>query len=413
VFWDAIDALRRPVPASVHTSGGTPRVGVARLGLLSAHHGLCVDGVEAIAPFEPLTGRRPDPATTKVGEYHLVAATTAGLSCAPGGRPWQLDTRVALPSHAVVPALRVTSLLRAPLEGFSVVVDHEDDQPPRLRFRTGAVGLVPPSQSAVTVRYQVGAGQAGMIAANTLTRLVRTTTPAGQRCTWQEADPRVTARNLTPGAGGLPAMPLDTVRRDAPQAYSAVPRRAVLVSDLPSFAVQAAGVARAAAQRSWSGSWPVGFVAVEPQSEGDDAAVTRAAGRVLEAVRMTGTETVALPAKPVGLLVALTVCLTPSADTAMTRLGILAGLRPGLPDAVFDPASLSLGSALHTSAVVAKVAAVPGVDAVRVTEARRLTDPPGTNQPVLLMGPAELPVCDDDPAAPDRGRLELSIEGGR
>lgn len=413
VFWDGVDALRRPVPVSIRTTGGTPRVGVARLGLLPAHHGLCVDGVEAVAPFEPLTGSRPDPATTRVGDYHLVAAASAGLSCAPGGRPWQLDTRVALPSGTAVPALRVTSLLRAPLEGFSVVVDHDDDEPPRLRFRTGALGLVPPSQSAVTVRYQVGSGPAGMIAAGTLTRLVRTSSPVGQPCVWQEADPRVTARNLTPGTGGLPAMPLDTVRRDAPQAYAAVPRRAVLVGDLPSFAVQAPGVARAAARRSWSGSWPVGLVAVEPLVEGDDAAVTQAAGRVLDAVRMAGTETVALPATPVGLLVALTVCLTPSADTATTRLRILAGLRPGRPDAVFDPASLSLGTALHTSAVVAKVAAVPGVDAVRVTEARRLTDPPGTNEPVLVMGPAELPVCDDDPAAPDRGRIELSIEGGR
>lgn len=413
VFWDGVDALRRPVPVSIDPSGGTPRVGVARLGLLPAHHGLCVDGVGAVAPFDPLTGSRPDPATSRVSDYHLVAAAAEGLSCAPGGRPWQVDTRVVLPSGTVVGAPRVTSLLRAPLEGFSVAVDHDDDEPPRLRFRTGALGLVPPTSSAVTVRYQVGAGTSGNIAAGTLTRLLRTSSPVGQPCLWLPPDDRVTARNVTPGTGGAAAMPLDTVRRDAPQAYAAVPRRAVLVADLPQFAVRAPGAARAAARRSWSGSWPVGVVAVEPQVEGDDTAVTAAVGRVLDAVRMAGTETVALPATPVGLLVALTVCLTPSADTATARVRILAALRPGRPDAVFDPEQLALGTALHVSAVVARVAAVPGVDAVRVTQARRLSDPPGTLEGVLVMGPAEIPVCDDDPAAPDRGRIELSIEGGR
>lgn len=412
VFWDAADALRRPVPVSVETSGGTPRVGVARLGLLPAHHGLCVDGVEALAPLDPLGGV-PDSPTAPVSDYHLLAAASAGLSCAPGGRPWQLETRVALPSGTVVPAQRVTSLLRAPLEGFSVVVDHDDDAPPRLRFRTGALGLVPPSHSAVTVRYQIGAGTEGNISANTLTRLVRSTAAIGEPCIWKAPSTRVSARNITPGTGGSPAMPLDDVRRDAPQAYAATPRRAVVVDDLPAFATQAPGVSRAAARRSWSGSWPVGIVAVEEIAGADPAAAALAAGRVLDAVRMTGTETLPLPAVPIGLVIGIRVCLTPSADSATTRLRILAELRPGRPGAAFDPATLSLGTAVHTSAVVAKIAAVPGVDAVRVTEARRLTDPPGTNEPVLLMGPAELPVCDDDPAAPDRGRIELTIEGGR
>jgi len=48
-----------------------------------------------------------------------------------------------------------------------------------------------------------------------------------------------------------------------------------------------------------------------------------------------------------------------------------------------------------------------------VTEARRLSDPPGTLHTVLVMGPAEVAVCDDDPNAPDRGRIQLTVEGGR
>ena len=67
-------------------------VGVARLGLLRAHHGLLVDGPGTIAPIDPLTGLVADPQTTEVGDYLLVLAgpeAAPGLAHAPGGRPWR------------------------------------------------------------------------------------------------------------------------------------------------------------------------------------------------------------------------------------------------------------------------------------------------------------------------------------
>jgi hypothetical protein len=413
VFWDDPDALTRDVPASVAAGGGSPRVGVARLGLFRAHHGLCVDGPDSIEPFDALTSETPDPSLTEVRDYWLTRGRPAGLSCAPGGRPWQLQTTVRLPSGVTVEAGRVTSLLRAPAGGFSVVVDHDDDDPPRLRFATGAVGLVPPAGSVVTARYQVGTGAAGLIPSNSLTRLVRTSGSATQPCTWLDAAPGVTARNITPGAGGTPGTPLDTVRRDAPQAYAAESRRAVLVSDLPSFALVVPGVARAAARRDWSGSWPVGVVSVESRTDRDDPTLDAAVEQVMDAVRMAGTEVVVVPATPIGLLLALTVCLTPGTDASVARLAILAALRPGSPRAVFAPASHPLGTSVYVSTVVAAVAAVRGVDAVRVTEARRLSEPAGTLHQVLPMGPAEIALCDDDAGAPDRGRIDLTLEGGR
>lgn len=413
VFWDESQALTREVPVSVTTTGGSPRVGVARLALIGAHHGLCVDGPAAMHPFDPLTSGTPDPATTEVADYWLTRAQAAGLSCAPGGRPWQMDVTLELPSAVQLEATRVTSLLRAPSDGFAVVVDHDDDDPPRLRFATGVLGQAPPIQTMVTARYQIGSGSAGLIAPNTLTRLVRSTAAPTQPCNWHDAAATVSARNLTPGTGGVPAMPLDDVRRDAPQAYAAEPRRAVLISDLPTFAMQVPGVARAAAHRSWSGSWPVGVVAAESITDLDDPTLDAAVEDVMDAVRMAGTEVVTVPATPIGLYFELTVCLTPGTDTSLARLAILAALRPGSPGAVFAPTSHPLGASVYVSTVLAAVAAVPGVDAVRVTQARRLSEPGGTVHSVLTMGPAEIAVCDDDALAPDRGRIELTIEGGR
>jgi len=429
VFWDPAQALGSPVPASVAVPGGA-RVGVARLALLPAHHGLVVDGPGVLAAVDRLTGAPLEEAVAEVADLLLVAAgpeATPGLSHDPGGRPWQLDVEVRLPSGATVPATRVPTLLRAPTAGFSVVVDADDELPARLRFRTGALGVVPPAGSAVSARYQVGAGPAGNVAANVTTRLVRCTSAPGVPCVWQDVEDTthtpVTARNVTPGTGGLPATSLDDVRRDAPQAYAAVPRRAVLVGDLPGFATQVPGVLRASARRSWSGSWPVGVVAVESAtadlgSAGDPLAAAALVGRVettLDAVRMAGTEVVTVGATDVGILLALTVCLFPRTDPASARAAILATLRPGKPDApgLFAPGSYPMGTDVFLSAVIAAVAALPQVDAVAVTQARRLSEPEGTLEPVLRMGPTEVAVCDDDPDAPDRGRIVLTLEGGR
>jgi hypothetical protein len=429
VFWDASQALAAPVPCSVDKSAGAV-VGVGRLGLLPAHHGLLVDGPATLAPIDPLTNLAADPQTTDVSDYPLVLAgpeAAPGLSHAPGGQPWQLEVSLTLPNGTQVPAVRVTSMLRAPAAGFSVVIDADDELPARLRFRTGALGLVPPSGSTVGARYQIGAGPAGNVAANTTSRLVRCESAPGTPCSWQavtdDNETAVTARNITPGTGGVAATPLDDVRRDAPQAYSATPRRAVLISDLPPFAAGVPAVLRATARRSWSGSWPVGIVACEsaPGDEGgpsDPAAAAEVQTQVqsaLNAVRMAGTEVVTVAATPIGVLIALTVCLFPGSDPVAARAAILASLRPGTPDApgLFAPGSFRMGTDIYLSAVVATVAALPQVDAVAVTEARRLSEPPGTLHTVLVMGLAEVAVCDDDPNAPDRGRIQLTVEGGR
>jgi hypothetical protein len=429
VFWDASEALAAPVPCSVDQSAGAV-VGVGRLGLLPAHHGLLVDGPATLAPIDPLTNLATDPQTAEVSDYLLVLAgpeAAPGLSHAPGGQPWQLEVTVTLPNGTQVPAVRVTSMLRAPAAGFSVVMDADDELPARLRFRTGALGLVPPSGSTVSARYQVGAGPAGNVAANITSRLLRCESAPGVPCNWQDVtddnETAVTARNITPGTGGAPATPLNDVRRDAPQAYSAAPRRAVLISDLPPFAAGVPTVLRATARRSWSGSWPVGIVAYEsvPGDEGeaaDLAAVAQVQTQVqsaLDAVRMAGCEVLTVAATPIGILIALTVCLFPGSDPVAARAAILASLRPGTPDApgLFAPGSFRMGTDIYLSAVVATVAALPQVDAVAVTEARRLSDPPGTLHAVLVMGPAEVAVCDDDPNAPDRGRIQLTVEGGR
>lgn len=421
VRWRAEDALVRSYSVGIDATRGAPEVTVARANLVPAHHGRLVDGPGG----ETLARRLPDwadPATTVPAEFSLVAAGSAagprgagpGLAIGADG-PYGLAVRVTLPSAITVPAQRVASLLDARAGELSVVVDIEEREPPVLRFATGAVGLAPPLDSIVSAAYEIGGGSRGNVAANALTVLEHNTAPAGQVPVWKVVA-GATVRNPAPASGGAEPTPLDVVRRDAPEAFAAEPRRAVLAADHAEAALRAGGVQRAMAQRAWSGSWPVVATVVDLEVEGDAATQAEAdLQALLDDLRMLGTEVAVLRGTPVGLFIALEVCADRTVQAETLRRSILDLLRPGNAQrpGVFHPSRLQLGAAVYLSSVVAAVAGLPGVDAVQAREARRLSDPAGTVANVIALRADEVGVLDDDPARPARGRLDVTVRGGR
>ena len=419
VRWRAQDALERSYSVGIDTSRGAPEVTIVRANLVPAHHGRLVDGPATLARRVPDWA---DPATTAPAEFSLVAAASPasprgpgpGLSIGPDG-PYALDVRVTLPSQVTVGAQRVSSLLDARPGELSVVVDIEEREAPVLRFATGASGLAPPIGATVIAAYEIGGGSRGNVAANALTVLEGNTAPPGSEPVWQPvAD--VTVRNPAPATGGAEPMALDVVRRDAPQAFAAEPRRAVLAADHADAALRVEEVQRAMGQRSSSGSWPVVATVVDLEVEGDAADETTAElVALLDDLRMLGTEVAVLPGTPIGLFVALDVCADRTVQAERLRRDILDLLRPGSEErpGVFHASRLQLGAAVYLSSVVAAVAALPGVDAGQVREARRLSDPAGTVADVIAFGSDEVGVLDDDPARPERGRLDVNVRGGR
>ena len=421
VRWRAEDALERACSVGIDTLRGAPEVTVARANLVPAHHGRLVDG----GGGETIALRVPDwadPDTTPPSEFSLVAAGSPasprgpgpGLSIGPDG-PHALDVRVQLPSGVTVRAQRVGSLLDARAGELSVVVDLEEREPPVLRFATGAVGLRPPLGSKVTAAYEIGGGARGNVAANALTTLERNTAPAGLAPVWEVVD-GVTVRNPARASGGTEPTPLEVVRRDAPEAFAAEPRRAVLATDHAEAALRVDSVQRAMARQGWSGSWPVVATVVDLKVDGDTAAQTMAELQaLLDDLRMLGTEAAVVAGTPIGLFVALDVCASPIADAERVRLDILDVLHPGTDErpGVFHPNRLQLGTSLYLSSVIAAVACVPGVDAVQVREARRLSDPPGAVHEVIAFEADEVGMLEDDPARPERGRLDVKVRGGR
>jgi hypothetical protein len=421
VRWRAEDALLRDYPVGIDAGAGAPEVTVARANLVRAHHGRVADGPGTLAPL-PRVGE--DPATAAIGAW---SATSAGAPARPGrpggpglalrddGVPHRLEVAVTLPSGLVAGARHVAALLdpEASAADLPFVVDVEEDEPPVLAFRTGALGLAPPLGSVVAARYEVGGGAAGNVPANALTALERNTSPEGAAPAWSPVGAAV--RNPAPASGGRDRMPLDVARRDAPEAFAVEPRRAVLPSDHAAAAAEDPLVQRAVARRVWSGSWPLVTTVVDLTVSGEAADQARAGLlATLDGLRMIGTEAAVVEGAPVGLLIALEVCVLPGVDGERARLDVLAALRPGTEErpGLFHPSRLVLGSAVYLSSVVAAAAAVPGVDAVEAVEARRLSDPQGTLLQVITVAPEEVAVLDDDPARPERGRLDVTVRGG-
>lgn len=417
VRWSVADALVRPYPVSVTTGRGAPEVTVARANLVDAHHGVLIDGPSEQTLQEEIADWAANlPSVERDGTESkgwLLIGAPGGLARGPSGTPHQLTVIVRLPSGDEVAAEYVTSHLGVPPGLLAVTVEEEPWRPPLLRLTTGAVGTAPPVGSTIRASYQAGGGTLANVPANSLTRPEHNQAPAGMVPDWVPLA-GVTARNPTAAVGGADPEPLDRVRRGAPQAFAAFPRRAVLPGDHAQAAIGLPGIDRATASRAWTGAWPLIQVVVDSNGS-DGAADLAAAVGHLDNLRMLGQEVTVVPGTGVALAIGLSVCARPGIDTGALRQEILRRLRPGSDEApgFFHPDNLRLGGTIHTSAVIALVAGIHGVDAVELSMARRLSEPPDTIHEVLTFEQTEIPVLDDDVARPERGRLELSMRGGR
>jgi len=225
----------------------------------------------------------------------------------------------------------------------------------------------------------------------------------------------VAARNPAAATGGLDGTTLAVARRDAPEEFAAEPRRAVIPADYAAAAAADPAVKRAIAHRRWSGSWPLMATVVDLDVDADDVAqqALTQIGTTLDGLRMLGIESAVIPGTPIGLVISLEVCAMPGFDPARLRIAILQLLRPGsdASPGLFHHSRMLLGASVYLSSVLAAVADLPGVDAVEATQARRLSEPVGTVHEVIAVADDEVAVLDDDPAQPERGRLDIVVKG--
>lgn len=441
VAWAPEDAL--PFPLQISAIGGPPEctlieeISVARGNVILVDHGRqCreeLPSVPASAPLYACAG--PGELADEREEPGLYRPTLEGAPLTfrrplePGCPAHSLldhEPRGALPAIALTAVeaasegIRVTrwgptlDLLRSGPEDTHFVAEIDNDGAARLRFGDDELGRRPAGQTAFVAEYRVGNGAAGNVGAEAIRHLIlRDGLLSGGR---------VVVRNPLPAQGGAEPERLAAIRLLAPQAAHAVRECAATAADYAELAQRAFPelLQRASARLHWTGTCYEVVVAIDPR--GAPEATPELCRRVrehLEQYRRINHELTVIPARYVPLELALAVEVRPGYQRGHVRAELLDSFSarelPGGRRGLFHPDNLSFGDDLFVSPLVAAALAIPGVADARVVGLRRCYGPGGDalQEGVLRIGPYEIARLENDPAFPERGRLQLKMRGGR
>ncbi|MFH8617360.1 putative baseplate assembly protein [Streptomyces sp. NPDC017979] len=293
-----------------------------------------------------------------------------------------------------------------------VVCESDDGGVLTLRFGDDRYGRAPCPDSSLRADYRVGNGRAGNAGSEAVNRVVHRDGALDGAV--------IRVRNPVPATGGTDPEPVAEVRLAAPRAPFRTLLRAVTADDYAVLAQALPGVQRAAAALRWNGSWYEVDVAVDPEGSAvPSPELLRDVRAALRPYRRIGHEVVTHPAQSVPLDVAVYVLVDPHHVTEHVRDALQQRFLPG-DGGFFDPAALTFGTPVRTSALVAACMAVPGVRHAEVTRLRRLhaggpgaddSDVPPSGE--LRMRPLEVPRLDGDVTRPENGQLVLRLRGGR
>lgn len=446
INWDEQDALSYPL--ALNRADG--RAAIARGNVVLADHGRSMDYIYAsTAPPDEVavslhadlvgegrTGLRIQPAG---GDMALQATLSDGpvVMAEPfdaaaarldpdTGRPQPAAlTLVQSPADAL-PQVRladgaehwrpVHDLLGSDAFAQDFVLEHNGEDVATLRFGDGRFGRQPGRDANFRARVRIGGGPEGNVGANAIGYVIT-----------DDPEPIVEVTNPLPASGHAPAERSTSVKINAPRAFYRQ-RRAVTLNDYETHARAHSKIARAAAERRWTGSWHTVFLAI-------DAAGEREFNRTLEAdlrghiepVRLAGHDVELEAPDYVPIDLALVVCVAPdhySGDVEQALLGAFSsGARPGGSRGFFHPDNFTFGTPVRLSRIIAEAMTVAGVNWVGLAlpgvaekgHLRRLWDRSINYgaEGVLPIGRREVARLDNDPNTPELGRLRFIMEGGR
>lgn len=443
IEWDAADALPFALCVSARAFPGRA-VSEAWGNVVLADHGMTVRGEDLGRVPAPTLSRAPArdaahrcdaaaPATIPV--RFTPSLTNAPLTQAFGlgqrldlpaddeGDGWYAASRFArLEARDARPDIVLTSTLGADVRawtaqrdllasdetGTDFVVEVDDRRIARLRFGDDRHGERPATGTRFTATYRVGNGSAGNVGAMAIAHVV---TAGGGSFT--------AVANPLPTFGGSEPEDVEAARRDAPEAFR-TQQRAVTADDYARAAEQRSEVQRAAATFRWTGSWHTVFVTADrPGGAAVDAPFERRLRRHLERFRMAGYDLEVDGPRPVALDIELHVCVLAdhfrAAVLKALREVLTSGFMPSGEPGLFHPDRFTFGQAVYLSPIVAAAQAVPGVEAVRALRFQRLVNPGPTTlaDGVIPIGRLEVAQLADDPNFRERGRLVLTLGGGK
>ena len=272
-----------------------------------------------------------------------------------------------------------------------------------IRFGFRGLCEVPNDGTRFELAYRIAQGAAGNVPSDTITLFDNNVLPDVESVT-----------NPFPAVGGADAESLRHIRDHAPQKFRVEQLRAVRPDDYRRTAEELPWVQRAGASFRWTGSWLTGFVAVDPM-DGREPSIQNSIGlgQLLNRRRLAGYEVFVVPPRYVAFDIHLEICAQPDmyaghvAEAIRRTVASTAG-------AFFDPNNFTFGGSLRRSALEHAIHQLPGVAGVLCVRVRRRGQTAYAEMPeTISVGTSEIIQVASDPNRPDRGRVEISVRGGR
>ncbi len=223
-------------------------------------------------------------------------------------------------------------------------------------------------------------------------------------------------------------------------------RRMVTLDDYAERLAEHPLVRRAHAQRTWSGAWDTlqvavilaGGIALDETDAGYPLPLREAVDRFhgerglcpvdwgapptprallrpyLDAYRMAGQEVLLQDARPVGIVMALSLRVAREYYQSEVRQEVRQALGTG-PGGFFEPGRLRFGEDLYASDLIETIMRLEGVEHVCLNRFKRIGRqyPDRADSGHIPLDGLEIAVCDDDPRRPERGYYRLTLHGGR
>ena len=355
------------------------------------------------------------------------------------------------------------------------VVEMDNDGNAYLRFGDGNLGKLPDAGTVFEARYRLGNGVAGNVGSETIVYLVFRGTTEGVGALQvrnplpavggTDPEPLEEVRMFAPytfrdvleravTADDYAALAADNARR---LAY----RSELLAEVTQSVAVSGGTIQTIAEMRlreeeepgetsglgadvctkpfvrlqgakgslRWNGSWYEASVAIDPLgAESVGSEVLTEISDYLEQFRRMGHDLNVRPADYVPLDLALVICVLPEYQRAHVKSALLDVFSNRvLPDGAlgfFHPDNLTFGQGIYTSQIIAAAQGVVGAQEVQLLSLERFeigelapgaedTSDEVPRSSMLALGPFQIARLDNDPNAPENGRLTLEMRGGR
>ncbi len=418
IDWDAADALAFPLCVGVAVAWGN---------IVLADQGRNIGGpsdptstgaevVGTVPPagqgaFRPSLANAPLTFAAPVPDASQPAVAAVG----PQGTPVPVVILTSVDDDGNATTWKVTEdLLDAGIGPTTSVFvpEIETDGTAYLLFGDGINGMQPEPGTTFSARYRAGNGTAGNVAMNAIALIdLPSGVPSGVAGVTGVSNP-------LPAWGGVDPETVDHVRQSAPAAFR-TQERAVTAADYQALAMQYPGVQQAAATLRWTGSWHTVFITIERDQQAPlGTSFIDGLQAYLDGYRMAGVDLQIEDGVQVPLLIQMSVCVQPdyvATDVEQALLAVFSSqVQPDGTLGLFNPARLELGQPFYLSPLVAAAQAVDGVASVQILTFERQDQPSGEGllAGVLIPQRLEFFVLDNDPNYPERGRFELTVQGG-